>query len=77
MRDPRSWCARSRPPRIGTTSGAALVPAALRHSTPPRREGPLARSPRPERTCHAVADETRTILDALTPAMPEVGATAR
>jgi len=63
MRDPRNWVRPVAAVAIGTTAGAALVVLRVRQQH--RRR--TVRSSNPldlaERTLHAVADETRKILD--------------
>jgi hypothetical protein len=63
MRDPRNWVRPVAAVAIGTTAGAALVVLRVRQQH--RRR--TVRSANPldlaERTLHAVADETRKLLD--------------
>jgi hypothetical protein len=63
MRDPRNWVRPVAAVAIGTTAGAALVVLRVRQQH--RRR--TVRSSNPldlaERTLHAVADETRKLLD--------------
>jgi hypothetical protein len=62
MRDPRNWARPVAAVAIGTTAGAALVLLRVRqqHRRAAKASGPLDFA---ERTLHAVADETRKILD--------------
>jgi hypothetical protein len=63
MRDPRNWVRPVAAAAIGTTAGAALVLLRVRQQHRRRAaksSGPLDLA---ERTLHAVADETRKILD--------------
>jgi hypothetical protein len=62
MRDPRNWARPVAAVAIGTTAGAALVLLRVRqqHRRAAKASGPLDLA---ERTLHAVADETRRILD--------------
>jgi hypothetical protein len=62
MRDPRNWARPVAAVAIGTTAGAALVMLRVRqqHRRGAKASGPLDFA---ERTLHAVADETRKILD--------------
>ncbi len=63
MRDPRNWVRPVAAAAIGTTAGAALVVLRVRQQhrkRAARSSGPLDLA---ERTLHAVADETRKILD--------------
>src|SRR3954452_15656399 len=63
MRDPRNWVRPGAPVAVGTTGGAALVLLRVR----PEHRKPAAKAANPldlaERTLHAVADETRRLLD--------------
>jgi hypothetical protein len=63
MRDPRNWVRPVAAAAIGTTAGAALVLLRVRRQH--RRRASKASGPidLAERTLHAVADETRKILD--------------
>jgi hypothetical protein len=63
MRDPRNWVRPVAAAAIGTTAGAALVLLRVRQQH--RRRAAKASGPidLAERTLHAVADETRKILD--------------
>ena len=63
MRDPRNWVRPVAAAAIGTTAGAALVVLRVRQQH--RRRAAKASGPLDlaERTLHAVADETRRILD--------------
>lgn len=63
MRDPRNWVRPVAAAAIGTTAGAALVLLRVRQQH--RRRAAKASGPLDlaERTLHAVADETRKILD--------------
>lgn len=63
MRDPRNWVRPVAAAAIGTTAGAALVLLRVRQQH--RRRASKASGPIDfaERTLHAVADETRKILD--------------
>jgi hypothetical protein len=63
MRDPRNWVRPVAATAIGTTAGAALVLLRVRRQH--RRRASKASGPidLAERTLHAVADETRKILD--------------
>lgn len=63
MRDPRNWVRPVAAGVIGTTAGAALVLLRVRQQH--RRRAAKASGPidLAERTLHAVADETRRILD--------------
>jgi hypothetical protein len=63
MRDPRNWVRPVAAAAIGTTAGAALVILRVRQQH--RRRAAKASGPidLAERTLHAVADETRKILD--------------
>ena len=63
MRDPRNWVRPVAAAAIGTTAGAALVVLRVRRQH--RRRAAKASGPidLAERTLHAVADETRRILD--------------
>ena len=63
MRDPRNWVRPVAAAAIGTTAGAALVLLRVRQQH--RRRASKASGPidLAERTLHAVADETRKILD--------------
>ena len=63
MRDPRNWVRPVAAAAIGTTAGAALVVLRVRQQH--RRRATKASGPidLAERTLHAVADETRKILD--------------
>ena len=63
MRDPRNWVRPVAAAAIGTTAGAALVLLRVRQQH--RRRAAKASGPLDlaERTLHAVADETRRILD--------------
>jgi hypothetical protein len=63
MRDPRNWVRPVAAAAIGTTAGAALVVLRVRQQH--RRRAAKASGPidLAERTLHAVADETRKILD--------------
>jgi hypothetical protein len=63
MRDPRNWVRPVAAAAIGTTAGAALVVLRVRQQH--RRRASKASGPidLAERTLHAVADETRKILD--------------
>jgi hypothetical protein len=63
MRDPRNWVRPVAAAAIGTTAGAALVILRVRQQH--RRRAAKASGPidLAERTLHAVADETRRILD--------------
>jgi hypothetical protein len=63
MRDPRNWVRPVAAAAIGTTAGAALVLLRVRQQH--RRRAAKASGPidLAERTLHAVADETRRILD--------------
>jgi hypothetical protein len=63
MRDPRNWARPVAAAAIGTTAGAALVLLRVRRQHRRRAaksSGPIDLA---ERTLHAVADETRKILD--------------
>ncbi|HET6506866.1 MAG TPA: hypothetical protein VFG42_08755 [Baekduia sp.] len=63
MRDPRNWVRPVAAAAIGTTAGAALVVLRVRQQHRKRAaksSGPIDLA---ERTLHAVADETRRILD--------------
>jgi hypothetical protein len=63
MRDPRNWVRPVAAAAIGTTAGAALVVLRVRQQHRRRAaksSGPIDLA---ERTLHAVADETRKILD--------------
>jgi hypothetical protein len=62
MRDPRNWVRPVAAAAIGTTAGAALVLLRVRqqHRRAAKASGPIDLA---ERTLHAVADETRRILD--------------
>jgi hypothetical protein len=63
MRDPRNWVRPVAAAAIGTTAGAALVLLRVRQQHRRRAaksSGPIDLA---ERTLHAVADETRKILD--------------
>jgi hypothetical protein len=63
MRDPRNWMRPVAAAAIGTTAGAALVLLRVRQQhrrRAARSSGPIDLA---ERTLHAVADETRKILD--------------
>jgi hypothetical protein len=63
MRDPRNWVRPVAAAAIGTTAGAALVLLRVRQQhrrRAARASGPIDLA---ERTLHAVADETRKILD--------------
>ena len=63
MRDPRNWVRPVAAAAIGTTAGAALVILRVRQQHRRRAaksSGPIDLA---ERTLHAVADETRKILD--------------
>jgi hypothetical protein len=63
MRDPRNWVRPVAAAAIGTTAGAALVVLRVRQQHRRRAaksSGPIDLA---ERTLHAVADETRRILD--------------
>jgi hypothetical protein len=62
MRDPRNWVRPVAAVAIGSTAGAALVLLRVRqqHRRAAKASGPLDLA---ERTLHAVADETRKILD--------------
>jgi hypothetical protein len=62
MRDPRNWVRPVAAAAIGTTAGAALVLLRVRqqHRRAAKASGPFDLA---ERTLHAVADETRKILD--------------
>jgi hypothetical protein len=63
MRDPRNWVRPVAAAAIGTTAGAALVVLRVRQQHRKRAakaSGPIDLA---ERTLHAVADETRKILD--------------
>jgi hypothetical protein len=63
MRDPRNWARPVAAAAIGTTAGAALVLLRVRRQhrrRAARSSGPIDLA---ERTLHAVADETRKILD--------------
>ncbi|MCW2984499.1 MAG: hypothetical protein JWR63_2069 [Conexibacter sp.] len=63
MRDPRNWVRPVAAAAIGTTAGAALVLLRVRQQHRRRAaksSGPIDLA---ERTLHAVADETRRILD--------------
>jgi hypothetical protein len=63
MRDPRNWVRPVAAAAIGTTAGAALVLLRVRQQhrrRAARSSGPIDLA---ERTLHAVADETRKILD--------------
>jgi hypothetical protein len=62
MRDPRNWVRPVAAAAIGTTAGAALVLLRVRqqHRRAAKASGPIDLA---ERTLHAVADETRKILD--------------
>lgn len=63
MRDPRNWVRPVAAAAIGTTAGAALVLLRVRQQHRKRAakaSGPIDLA---ERTLHAVADETRKILD--------------
>jgi hypothetical protein len=63
MRDPRNWVRPVAAAAIGTTAGAALVLLRVRQQhrrRASRSSGPIDLA---ERTLHAVADETRKILD--------------
>lgn len=63
MRDPRNWVRPVAAAAIGTTAGAALVILRVRQQH--RRRAAKASGPLDlaERTLHAIADETRKILD--------------
>jgi hypothetical protein len=63
MRDPRNWVRPVAAAAIGTSAGAALVLLRVRRQH--RRRAAKASGPidLAERTLHAVADETRKILD--------------
>jgi hypothetical protein len=63
MRDPRNWVRPVAAAAIGTTAGAALVILRVRQQH--RRRASKASGPidLAERTLHAVADETRKLLD--------------
>ena len=63
MRDPRNWVRPVAAAAIGTTAGAALVLLRVRQQH--RRRASKASWPidLAERTLHAVADETRKLLD--------------
>jgi hypothetical protein len=63
MRDPRNWVRPVAAVAIGTTAGAALVVLRVRQQH--RRRTTKASDPLDlvERTLHAVADETRRLLD--------------
>jgi hypothetical protein len=62
MRDPRNWVRPVAAAAIGTTAGAALVLLRVRqqHRRASKPSGPIDLA---ERTLHAVADETRKLLD--------------
>jgi hypothetical protein len=62
MRDPRNWVRPVAALAIGSTAGAALVLVRVRqqHRRAAKASGPIDLA---ERTLHAVADETRKILD--------------
>jgi hypothetical protein len=63
MRDPRNWVRPVAAAAIGTTAGAALVLLRVRQQhrrRAARASGPIDLA---ERTLHAVADETRKILE--------------
>jgi hypothetical protein len=62
MRDPRNWVRPVAAVAIGSTAGAALVLLRVRqqHRRSTKATNPLDLA---ERTLHAVADETRKILD--------------
>ena len=63
MRDPRNWVRPVAAAAIGTTAGAALVLLRVRQQH--RKRAAKASDPLDlvERTLHAVADETRRLLD--------------
>jgi hypothetical protein len=63
MRDPRNWVRPVAAVAVGTTAGAALVLLRVRQQH--RRRAAKAQNPLDlaERTLHAVADETRRLLD--------------
>ena len=63
MRDPRNWVRPVAAIAVGTTAGAALVLLRVRQQH--RRRAVKASDPLDlaERTLHAVADETRRLLD--------------